>query len=125
MDKLNIYPRPCEFNAFTDAAIAACDALDCAGDGIISRMDLCTFDPNSVVRNEFDCDDVLSTFSASGATIAKAAWDGPRSVTGEFRWHGFSKDAPISQSVVGPVATVCADKGDNCDASPLPPRIGG
>lgn len=119
MDKLNIYPPPCELSAFTNAAIASCDGLDGVEDGIISRMDLCAFDPHSVVGKEFDCDGVPSTFSSGGATIAKAAWDGPRSSAGEFQWYGFGKDAPISQPVLGPAATVCDDKGENCDAFPF------
>lgn len=119
MDKLNIYPRPCELNAFTDAAIASCDALDGVEDGIISRLDLCDFDPHDVVGKEFDCDGVTSAFTSGGATIARAAWDGPRSETGEFQWYGFAKSANISQPGIGAAVTECDEDGENCNAIPF------
>lgn len=45
MDQLRTYPHPCEFEAITAAVVAACDELDGSKDGIISRVDLCDFDP--------------------------------------------------------------------------------
>ncbi|SPO01598.1 related to tannase precursor [Cephalotrichum gorgonifer] len=119
MDKLNIYPQPCEISALTLAALSTCDVLDGVEDGIISRPDLCSFDPHDVVGNEFDCNGTTSTFTSGAATIAKAAWDGPRSSSGEFQWYGFSHDANISQAGIGAAATVCDEDGENCDALPF------
>ncbi|KAH7142655.1 tannase and feruloyl esterase [Dactylonectria estremocensis] len=119
MDKLGIYPRPCELNAMTNAAITFCDPLDGVEDGIISRPDLCNFDPHDVVGNEFECDGVTSTFTSGAATIAKAAWDGPRSSTGQFQWHGFTYETNISQIGIGPAVTKCDEDGEDCDAVPF------
>ncbi|KAF7536056.1 hypothetical protein G7Z17_g13095 [Cylindrodendrum hubeiense] len=119
MDKLGIYPRPCELNAMTNAAIAFCDPLDGVEDGIISRPDLCNFDPHDIIGKEFDCNGVTSTFTSDAATIAKATWDGPRSSTGEFQWHGFNFDANISQIGIGSTVTKCDEDGANCDAVPF------
>ena len=41
MDKLGIYPRSCELDVATNAAIAYCDPLDGIKDGVVSRLDLC------------------------------------------------------------------------------------
>ncbi|KAL2106149.1 hypothetical protein VUR80DRAFT_7225 [Thermomyces stellatus] len=122
MDKLGVYPRACELNAITDAAIASCDPRDGVEGGIVSRLDLCDFDPHDLVGKEFDCDGTASVFSSGAATIAKAAWDGPRSSTGEFQWYGFSPDTNLTQFTqfgMGHAVTVCDDTGEHCDAVPF------
>jgi len=114
MDQLGFYPRPCELNAITEAAIAACDPLDGVRDGIVSRMDLCKFDPHDLVGEKFDCSGTPSKFSEGAAVVAKAAWEGPRSSTGEWQWYGFSPSANISQLGIGAATTQCDTNGGNC-----------
>lgn len=120
MDKLGYYPRPCELDAMTRAAIAECDGHDGVEDGIISRPDLCNFNPFEIVGQEFDCDGVASTHASGAASIAKATWDGPRSSTGEFQWYGYPYDTNLTLPCIGPAATKCDDNGDACDATPFP-----
>ncbi|KAH7021872.1 tannase and feruloyl esterase-domain-containing protein [Ilyonectria destructans] len=46
---LGAIPAPCELEAFTQAAVDACNAMDGAEDGIISLPALCKFDPHSII----------------------------------------------------------------------------
>lgn len=120
MDQIGFYPRPCEMDAITLAALAACDPLDGIEDGIISRMDLCEFDARDLVGKEFDCGGTPSKFSEGAATIAMAAWGGPRSSTGEFQWYGFSRSANLTVPGVGCAATQCDENGKNCQPVRFP-----
>ena len=117
MDALQFYPRPCEIDAITEAAMRRCDGLDGAEDGIISRLDLCDFDPNSLIGTEFDCNGETAKITTGGATIAKATFDGPRSAAGQFQWFGFTPGTNISQFGIGPAVTEC--DGEKCDAVPF------
>lgn len=99
MNDLGVYPPPCEFAAFTHAAIAACDELDGVKDGIISLPDRCDFDAQTVVGSEFDCNGTTLQFTSAGATIANAAWTGPRSDDPAVGWFGYNKDANLTSIV--------------------------
>ncbi|GAP92679.2 putative feruloyl esterase b precursor protein [Rosellinia necatrix] len=118
MNQMNAYPPKCQFDAIREAAIAACDELDGFKDGIISRPGLCRFDPHTVVGRSFHCNDIKSTISSEAATIARAAWDGPRSSSGEFQWYGFGMDADLTEPLGGPIHTSCNSAGV-CSASPF------
>lgn len=111
MDQMRTYPRPCEFDAITAAAIAACDKLDGLEDGIISRVDLCDFDPKSMVGEQIQCDAAGATVSSAAAEIIQKAWDGPRSSTGESQWYGYSKGTKLTQPLTGPIQIKCDDEG--------------
>ncbi|KAL3429998.1 tannase and feruloyl esterase-domain-containing protein [Aspergillus tetrazonus] len=112
---LGVYPPPCELNAFTRAAIEACDGLDGVVDEIISLPGLCDFDPHSVVGSSFDCNGKPSTYTRAGAAVAEAAWSGPRGVNGEWQWFGIGKDADLS----GIALTACDDNERNCKPIPF------
>ncbi|KAH9212378.1 Tannase/feruloyl esterase [Leptodontidium sp. 2 PMI_412] len=118
MNRLGVYPPGCELDAFTNAAISACDQLDGVIDGIISLPGLCTFDPHVVVGKSFDCDGIESVFTSAGADVAEAAWSGPRSSTGEFQWYGLSKDATLGSAGIG-VATTSCQKDGTCKGVPF------
>lgn len=92
------YPRACEFAAYRQAALDACDALDGVKDGIISSPELCKFDPLSKVGDSFFCSDTNSTmgFTVSSAKIVQDIWVGPRATDGEFFWHGYAQDADLA-----------------------------
>jgi len=97
MNQLGVYPPPCEIKAFTNAAIAACDNLDGLEDGVISDANACTFDPYSVVGENFSCDDGEERkFTIEGAKVAEAAWSGPTDSSRKRQWYGLSKDAALS-----------------------------
>lgn len=81
MHELNYYPRPCEVQAFTTAAIEACDELDGVADGVISYTK-CDFNPFGLIGRSFDCDGTGATFTEGGAKVMHAVWQGTRSVDG-------------------------------------------
>jgi hypothetical protein len=104
MNLLGVYPEQCEFQAITAAAIQACDALDGLTDGVISAPKLCHFNPHTLVGRTYNCNGVNKIFTDGAATIAEAAWEGPRSVTGSFQWYGINKDASFAIA-----STSCSD----------------
>ncbi|EEU35373.1 uncharacterized protein NECHADRAFT_42743 [Fusarium vanettenii 77-13-4] len=119
MDQMQIYPRSCEFEAITAAALSACDKLDGLVDGIISKPGLCDFDPHTVVGSKVDCDGVETAISPAAAELVAATWDGPRSSKGEFQWYGFSKGTIMTRPGIGPLLTQCAQDG-GCTGAGFP-----
>ncbi|KAH8200965.1 hypothetical protein TruAng_004903 [Truncatella angustata] len=115
MHDLGVFPSPCEFKAFTEAAIAACDKLDGVIDGIIGLPELCTFDPHTVVGQSFACDNFTQQFTEPGATIVEAAWTGPKNDNGRVGWFGLNKDAALDSYII----TQCILNG-TCAASSSP-----
>ncbi|KAI0973200.1 Tannase/feruloyl esterase [Xylaria arbuscula] len=118
MDKTATYPRPCEFEAISAAAMKACDGLDGVEDGVISMPSRCYFDPHVLVGDKFDCNGIEAKFTSVAADTVFAAWTGPRSSTGEFQWHGFPKDAHL-WGPLAPILTTC-DEDDKCIGSLFP-----
>ncbi|KAK1138414.1 hypothetical protein N8T08_002631 [Aspergillus melleus] len=107
MKDLGVYPSPCEIDAFTKAAVKACDMLDGVRDGIISAPDLCHFNPHSVVGQSVSCNDsTTQTLSTVGAYAVEAAWAGPRNPTGNIGWFGLNKDASLTAAYI---ATQCSN----------------
>ena len=96
---IDVYPTQCELNAITEAATAACDALDGATDGVISAPGLCHFDPHEIIGQTFLCSTTGEQIqiSEAAATIALATWNGPSTVDGKFEWFGLNQDAPLSR----------------------------
>lgn len=116
MDVAGQYSSPCELDALTAAAVLACDELDGVKDGIISRPGLCNSDPWTLTGFAFDCNGVSSTYSNISTEVAYAAYTGPRSPSGEFRWYGFNKDISLHANGTGPAALKCDKSGQNCSA---------
>ncbi|KAH7045241.1 Tannase/feruloyl esterase [Macrophomina phaseolina] len=114
MNDLGVYPPPCEIKAFTQAAIDACDGLDGVQDGIISATDGCGFQAHSIVGQDFSCEGTTKQYTNSGAIIVEAAWNGPRSSSGNTGWFGVSKDANLASAYI---ATQC-NSNNNCSAAP-------
>ncbi|KAK9419692.1 putative Carboxylic ester hydrolase [Seiridium unicorne] len=111
MDQMRTYPQPCEFDAITAAVVSACDKLDGLEDGIISRIDLCDFDPHDVVGQAIQCGDAEATVSSAAVEVIQKTWDGPRSSTGEFQWYGFGKGTSSTQPITGPIQLRCNEEG--------------
>lgn len=110
------YPRNCEINALTDAAVAYCDAKDGVSDGIISDTDGCDFDPFSVVGDSFNCSDTGSTMQIShaAALVANATWAGPVAADGTRLWYGLEKGtflAGVVGNAAGIATTECTSNG--------------
>lgn len=112
MDKKGVYPRPCEFEAITAAAMKACDGLDGVEDGIVSMPSRCFFNASTLVGQPFNCGGKDALFTLEAAEAANAAWNGPRSVSGEFQWYGYGRDAKMWQ--FGALHTSCEGEGAKC-----------
>ena len=108
MNNIGVYPPSCEIEAFTQAAIDACDALDGVTDGVIASPLLCNFEASSVVGKSFDCNGTQMEFTESGACVVQAAWDGPRSESGKVGWFGLNMDASLTTTYV---MTECQTNG--------------
>jgi pimeloyl-ACP methyl ester carboxylesterase len=115
MHELDYYPRPCELLAYTAAAVKVCDEIDGLADGIVSST-ACAFNPFGLVGQPFDCDGTNATFTANGAKIVQATWQGPRSSGNESLWYGYHQDAPIAALAA---STTCSAAG-NCTNTPSP-----
>ncbi|KAF9246096.1 hypothetical protein DTO006G1_62 [Penicillium roqueforti] len=107
MNQLGVYPSPCEVNAFTEAAVKACDRLDGVEDGIISSPDHCHVKAADFVGMSYTCDSIRKTFSASSAEVIQAAWSGSRSISKHDGWYGVNKDAALGTAYV---PTACSAK---------------
>ncbi|KAH6884508.1 Tannase/feruloyl esterase [Thelonectria olida] len=88
MNRIGAYPEACQFEAVRLAAVETCDELDGSKDGIISRDDLCDFDPNTVVSKGFNCNGVPAKISKETAEIVKAMLQGPTDPEGNSLFPG-------------------------------------
>ncbi|KAF2139460.1 uncharacterized protein K452DRAFT_232760 [Aplosporella prunicola CBS 121167] len=116
MNQLGRYPRNCELNAITEAAISACDKDDGVTDGVISDPASCDFDPLSVVGKVFNCSDTGSNMKIShdAAVVANATWSGPFSHLERRIWYGLEKGTIIAGSngeTTGIASTTCSSNG--------------
>ncbi|KAK0926249.1 hypothetical protein LTR29_017910 [Friedmanniomyces endolithicus] len=102
MNQIDVYPPACELDAFTEAAISACDGIDGVTDGIVADETVCHFDPHSVVGQKFLCNGAeLMVFTSGGADVAEAAWTGPVDSTGKRQFYGLNHDANLTAGLVG------------------------
>ncbi|USW58935.1 Putative tannase/feruloyl esterase, alpha/Beta hydrolase [Septoria linicola] len=125
MKKLNYYPAPCELDAITAAAIAACDELDGVKDGIISAPGLCKFDPKTVVGQKYTCGlDSERKITKEAAEIVSVAWSGPsHPESGDSIWFGTTHDASlpgIDPFFGGLATTTCNEESKDCKGRPFP-----
>ncbi|TDZ59812.1 putative feruloyl esterase [Colletotrichum trifolii] len=116
MHMLGEYPHPCEIDAITTAAVAACDPLDGVADGVISDVEGClsSFDPFGQVGRPSNCTPGPGEIGSAAATIVKATWRGMRNEQGAQVWPGLNPGTNLS---VGVAATEC--EGSACEAVPL------
>jgi feruloyl esterase len=95
MNEEKDYPTTCEFNAFTDAAIAACDKSDPADGGLVDNPLSCGFDPRSLIGKKVVCNGETLTITAADANVVRLIWQGPTAKNGRPLWHGLTKEAPF------------------------------
>jgi hypothetical protein len=117
MNERKDYPYPCELDAITAAAIAACDSLDGVEDGIIGEALQCldTFDPFSLVGTSTNCSQTGSniTISDTAAVVVNATWHGMVTEEGESTFFGvlpgsdITGTSPTSYGEPGITATNC------------------
>ncbi|KAF9873395.1 feruloyl esterase b precursor [Colletotrichum karsti] len=115
-EHLDVVPPACVLNAFTNAAIEACDELDGVQDKIISLPGSCKFNATSLVGQTVACTNPNATVTISEkmAEFVHGFWEGPRSGDGNFFWYGFNQDAPLT-GVFNPTCTTV----DNCTYAPF------
>jgi len=89
MNEANNHPTQCELEAFNTAAIAACDTLDKAADGIISSPADCRFNPYQLVGKKIQCNGQEITITRSDAEVVAKIWAGPGV------WSGMQKGTPF------------------------------
>ena len=95
MNEAKDYPTSCEFDAFTNAAVAACDKSDPANGGIIDDPMTCGFDPRSMIGKTVVCDGRTLTITAADANVVRLIWQGPKTPQGRQLWYGLTKGAPF------------------------------
>jgi hypothetical protein len=81
----------CKLDAFTQAAVAACDRDDGVVDGIAANSS-CRFDPAKLIGKETGC----GTITAKDAAVVKKIWQGPRRENGSFLWYGLTPGSPLA-----------------------------
>lgn len=96
MNQAHTYPTKCEFNAFNQAAVKECDALDGLADGLISDPGRCNLDPRTLIGTKVQCDGKEFTISEADAEVVREIWDGPRDANGKQLWFGLPIGADFS-----------------------------
>ncbi|GJF35117.1 tannase [Kitasatospora sp. NE20-6] len=96
MNEEKTYPTGCEFKAFTDAAVQACDTQDGARDGLLADPGACGYDPRRLIGSTVECDGEQLTITAADAEVVRLIWDGPRTPSGEKLWPGVPVGADLS-----------------------------
>ncbi|GAA4833575.1 tannase/feruloyl esterase family alpha/beta hydrolase [Luteimicrobium xylanilyticum] len=91
----HVQPSPCELQAFTDAAVKACDTLDGRKDGIIDDPSRCDWDARRLVGTKVVCDGQEITVSRATADAVRRIWEGPTTPSGERLWYGPNKGASL------------------------------
>lgn len=115
MSNEKTYPTSCEFNAFTSAAVKACDSIDGVKDGLIEDPNRCDFDPRKLIGTKVECDGKELTITAADATVVRKIWDGPRTPSGKKLWAG----VPIGADLSG-LAGSTTDANGNVTGAPFP-----
>ena len=109
-------PPACVLEAFTDAAIDACDLLDGVKDGIISLPGQCHFKASSIIGQTVNCSNPSGqiTITDKMAELVSGMWEGPISLEDQFEWYGLHYDADLAFLL----ATTCTSL-HNCTVIPF------
>ncbi|MDH6565624.1 hypothetical protein M2160_000645 [Streptomyces sp. SAI-117] len=116
MNNEKTYPSQCEFTAFTNAAVRACDSLDGVKDGLVDDASRCDFDPRRLIGTKILCEGRELTVTAADATVIRKIWDGPRTASGKRLWYG----VPVGADIWALAAHTDPDAGGNVVGSPFP-----
>ncbi|MGW4164585.1 tannase/feruloyl esterase family alpha/beta hydrolase [Streptomyces sp. NPDC004788] len=107
MNNEKTYPTGCELDAFTKAAVNACDTLDGAKDGLVNDASRCDFDPRRLIGTKVVCDGRELVITAADAAVVRKIWDGPRTTSGRKLWPG----VPVGADLKGLAATIPGTDG--------------
>ena len=88
-------PLQCIFTTYTLAIIKACDPLDGVVDGLISSIQACDFDTESLVGSSIPCSDTGGnvTITRAHAEVVSKVLQGARTPSGQFLWYGVAPGA--------------------------------
>jgi hypothetical protein len=106
----HVQPTSCELQAFTDAAVKACDTLDGRRDGVIDDPSKCDWDARRLVGTKVLCDGQELTISRATADAVRKIWAGPVSASGERLWYGPNKGANLDSLAAYGTPFVVADQ---------------
>ena len=81
-NEYDVKPTPCELEAFTTAAVKACDTLDGVQDGIVDVPQNCEWDARELVGTEVVCDGRTTTVTKAVADAVTRIWAGPKGYPG-------------------------------------------
>jgi feruloyl esterase len=115
MNNEKTYPTGCELDAFTDAAVKACDKLDGVTDGLVNDASRCEFDPRTLIGTKVLCNGRELTITAADAAVVRKIWDGPRTASGKKLWSGI----PLGADLKGLAATNLPDADGNVTGAPF------
>ncbi|MGR6968303.1 tannase/feruloyl esterase family alpha/beta hydrolase [Streptomyces cynarae] len=115
MNNEKTYPAPCEFKAFTDAAVKTCDSLDGAKDGLVNDASRCDFDPRRLIGTQVVCNGKELTITAADAAVVRKIWDGPRTPSGKKLWSG----VPIGANLAALAGVSDPDANGNVKGAPF------
>lgn len=87
MRQEKVVPSQCEFAAFADAALKACDTLDGVADGVLEQPLRCAFDPAKLIGQRIVCEGKEITIRREVAEVVRQIWRGHPS------WFGLPKSA--------------------------------
>ncbi|MFB7504955.1 tannase/feruloyl esterase family alpha/beta hydrolase [Streptomyces broussonetiae] len=116
MNNEKTYPSKCEFKAFTDAAVKACDKLDGVKDGLVSDPSRCNYDPRRLIGTKVVCDGKELTITAADAAVVRKIWDGPRTTSGKKLWPG----VPVGADLGGLADTTDPGTDGTVQGKPFP-----
>ncbi|MER5204097.1 tannase/feruloyl esterase family alpha/beta hydrolase [Streptomyces sp. NPDC002825] len=115
MNNEKTYPTACELEAFTKAAVKACDPLDGVEDGLVEDASRCDFDPRRLIGTKVVCEGRELVITSADAAVVRKIWDGPRTATGKKLWPG----VPVGADLKGLAATVPGTDGTR-QGAPFP-----
>ncbi|MGC5311811.1 tannase/feruloyl esterase family alpha/beta hydrolase [Micromonospora zamorensis] len=95
-----VAPSKCELDAFTAAAVKACDTLDGVKDGVIDNPQSCTWDARRLVGTKVACGDQEITIDKATADAVNKIWAGPTTTHGKKLWYGQNKGSDFSSIAV-------------------------
>ncbi|KAK2602747.1 hypothetical protein N8I77_009254 [Diaporthe amygdali] len=113
---LDVVPPQCVLDAFSNAALDACDELDGVKDSIIALPGSCNFNASDIIGQEVTCTNPNGTITITDkmAQLVHGFWNGPRTGSGEFFWYGFGYEGPFTSVFVPNCTTV-----DDCTYTPF------
>ena len=86
-----VAPTKCELDAFTTAAVTACDPLDGVKDGVIDNPQSCKWDARRLIGAKVLCGGQELTISPALAEAVNKLWAGPTTRWGTKLWYGQNK----------------------------------